>query len=188
MIQTLNDIEYDWFLWLNSFHSSIFDELMSIITYRLTWLPLYAFLIYFLFKTYGKSFWQNLIFIILSVGLSDRITSVFIKPYFQRLRPCHDTMIQKVVHIVGDCGGEFGFASSHAANSFALFMCFYLLNGYSKLNFFLLFWAIIVSYSRIYIGVHFPTDIIVGASVGMLISVLIYQFKNSIKPISLKLK
>ena len=102
------------------------------------------------------------------------------KPFFHRFRPCHDPAIQNLVHVVGDCGGQFGFASSHASNSFALVMAIYLLaklNNWSlKLPAFLLFWAIIVSYSRIYVGVHFPTDIVVGAIVGIMITLFTYIF------------
>jgi undecaprenyl-diphosphatase len=102
------------------------------------------------------------------------------KPFFQRLRPCHDPVIQHIVHVVGDCGGQFGFASSHAANCFALAMAFYLLFSTKKLSFFLFLWAIIVSYSRIYVGVHFPSDLIVGALVGVMITILLWILINLI--------
>ncbi|WP_394991349.1 phosphatase PAP2 family protein [Emticicia sp.] len=181
MIETIKYAEYEWFLWLNSIHSPTWDVIMFWVTYRFTWIPLYAYLVYYLFIKFRASFWQNLFFITLSVGLSDKITSGFMKPFFQRLRPCHDPAIQNMVHIVGNCGGEFGFASSHAANSFALAMSFYLLNGNKKLLFFLFLWAIIVSYSRIYVGVHFLTDILAGALVGILITTILFIFKINLK-------
>jgi undecaprenyl-diphosphatase len=180
MIETIKYTEYEWFLWLNSFHTPTFDVVMFWVTYRFTWLPLYFYLIYLLYKKFGKIFWQNLLFVALSAGLSDRITSGLMKPYFQRFRPCHDPAIQYIVHVVGDCGGQYGFASSHAANCFALATAFYLLNGNAKLTFFLFIWAIIVSYSRIYVGVHFPTDLLAGALVGILVSIVLFALKNKI--------
>lgn len=185
MIETIKYAEYECFLWLNSFHSTTLDVVMFWATYRFTWLPLYVYLIYFLFVNFRPKFWQNLLFVALSVGLADRFTSGFMKPYFQRFRPCHDPLIQHLVNVVGDCGGQFGFASSHAANCFALATTFYLLNGNRNLTFFLFLWAIIVSYSRIYVGVHFPTDLLVGALVGILISIILYIFINKIKPLKL---
>ncbi|WP_435355077.1 phosphatase PAP2 family protein [Emticicia sp. SJ17W-69] len=180
MIETIKYAEYEWFLWLNSFHSPTFDVIMFWVTYRFTWLPLYVYVIYYIYIKFRTTFWQNLIFIAFSVGLSDRFTSGFMKPYFQRFRPCHDPLIQQMVHVVGDCGGQFGFASSHAANCFALAASFYLLNRGGKLTIFLFIWAIIVSYSRIYVGVHFPTDLIVGAIIGVLISMMLFILKNSL--------
>lgn len=180
MVETIKYAEYEWFLWLNSFHSPTWDVVMLWVTHRFTWLPLYGYLIYYLFKNFRLNFWQNLLFITFSVGLSDRITSGLMKPYFQRFRPCHDPVIQPIVHVLGNCGGQYGFASSHAANCFALAMAFYLLNGSKKLSFFLFIWAIIVSYSRIYVGVHFPTDLLAGALVGTFITFLLFVFKTKI--------
>lgn len=180
MIETIRYAEYEWFLWLNSFHSPLWDTIMFWVTYRFTWLPLYLYIIYFLFKNIRFDFVRSLLFVLISVGLADRITSGLMKPYFQRFRPCHDPVIQHIIHVVGNCGGQYGFVSSHASNSFALVMAMFILfKNYkieSNLPLFLLFWAIIVSYSRIYVGVHFPTDIIVGGLIGGLIPIAIYLF------------
>jgi undecaprenyl-diphosphatase len=175
-------------LGLNSHHSPFWDGVMLVITHRLTWIPLYIIIIAYVFiekksevfnsKTGLKPIqvkFLRLIYIIVSVGLADRFTSGFMKPYFERLRPCHDPSISNVLHLLGNCGGQFGFASSHASNSFALALCFYLL--YRKTNQFtgiLFIWAALVSYSRVYVGVHYPTDILMGATVGMLISIAIF--------------
>lgn len=180
MIETIRYAEYEWFLWLNSFHSPLWDTIMFWVTYRFTWIPLYLYIIYFLFKNIRFDFVRSLLFVLISVGLADRITSGLMKPYFQRFRPCHDPVIQHIIHVVGNCGGQYGFVSSHASNSFALVMAMFILfKNYkieSNLPLFLLFWAIIVSYSRIYVGVHFPTDIIVGGLIGGLIPIAIYLF------------
>ncbi|MFY7912181.1 MAG: phosphatase PAP2 family protein [Emticicia sp.] len=178
MIDSIKYAEYEWFLWLNSFHSPLWDTIMFWVTYRFTWIPLYLFIIYFLYKNISQNFVRNLLFVLISVGLADRITSGLMKPFFQRLRPCHDPLIQHIVHVVGNCGGQFGFVSSHASNSFALVAALIILvKNYkidSKIHLFLFFWAIIVSYSRVYVGVHFPTDIVIGGLIGFLIPFIIY--------------
>lgn len=175
MIETIRYAEYEWFLWLNSFHSPLWDTIMYWVTHRFTWIPLYIFIIYYIFRFIKINAWYKLGFILISVGLSDRITSGLMKPYFLRFRPCHDPSIENLVHVVGGCGGQYGFASSHAANSFAFALAFLLINNKAnKWKYFLFLWAIFVSYSRIYVGVHYPTDLIVGAIVGMLITLIIY--------------
>lgn len=175
MVETIRYAEYEWFLWLNSFHTPFWDTIMYWVTHRFTWIPLYLVLIYYIFAFIRSKAWYKLAFILISVGLADRITSGFMKPYFQRFRPCHDPTIENLVHVVGGCGGQYGFASSHAANSFALVMAFALISGKdTKWKYFLFLWAILVSYSRIYVGVHYPTDLLTGALVGILITLSIY--------------
>lgn len=194
MLETIKYTEYEWFLWLNSLHTPLMDKVMYAITHRYTFIPLYIFLIYLVFRVVKNQPFQKLAYILLSVGLADRVTSGLMKPYFQRLRPCHDPAISNLVHTVTDCGGQFGFVSSHAANTFALAFCYYLLfKGLMKLNIaikfiiiFLFIWAIIVSYSRIYIGVHYPTDVIVGGLVGSLISIFLFILLNKLTKNQLK--
>lgn len=186
MIETIKYAEYEWFLWLNSYHSPFWDTVMFWVTYRFTWVPLYLFIIYFLFKNIRQDFVISLLFVLISVGLADRITSGLMKPYFQRLRPCHDPMIQHIVHLVGNCGGQYGFASSHASNCFALVAALFILfkthKVETKMLLFLSIWAIIVSYSRIYVGVHFPTDILFGGLIGFLIAFALYPIITLFKP------
>lgn len=186
MIETIRYAEYEWFLWLNSFHSPFWDTIMFWVTYRFTWIPLYLYIIYFLYKNIRFDFVRSLLFVLISVGLADRFTSGFMKPYFQRFRPCHDPLIEHIVHVVGNCGGQYGFVSSHASNCFALVAALFILFKTHKIEtkmiLFLSIWAIIVSYSRIYVGVHFPTDILVGGLIGCLIPFALYplitRFKN----------
>lgn len=144
------------------------------------WIPLYAIIIFYLFRTFGLKGGISFIgLIVLAVGMSDFITSGIMKPYFQRLRPCHDILSEMT--LVGNCGGKYGFASSHAANSFALFFSIYRIFGKKHFwTYLILAWAIIVSYSRIYLGVHFPLDVFFGGIIGISLSTFIFKLNNSI--------
>jgi undecaprenyl-diphosphatase len=178
-LEQIKHWEYEFFLWLNSHHNLFWDWAMYWTSHRFTWIPLYLVLIGFIVWVEKRNSWKNIIFLILAVGLSDRFTSGLMKPYFERFRPCHNPEIMNLLHLVGDCGGLYGFASSHAANSFALAMGFWL--SYRSRNnyiFSLFIWAAFVAYSRVYNGVHYPTDIAIGALVGILISLILYNLKR----------
>ena len=108
--------------------------------------------------------------------MGDRISVMAFKDVFQRFRPCHNPDIANLVHLVDGCGGKFGFVSSHAANSFALalFTGLLLRKHYKYILPIMLFWAALVSYSRIYVGVHYPGDILGGAILGTVIGIFVY--------------
>ncbi|AWV97616.1 phosphatase PAP2 family protein [Arcticibacterium luteifluviistationis] len=167
------------FIFLNGIHHPNLDGFMAIITARNTWIPFYLLLIFYIGRRFPVK--QAIIFVvylIASVGLADFITSGLMKPFFERPRPCHNEALAGFVHLIGGhCGGKFGFASSHAANSFALFGgLFFIFRERKVFVKVLLLWAILVSYSRIYVGVHYPGDILVGALIGFLISFTLYTF------------
>ncbi len=120
LLKTLHEWDVDLFLFLNSFHNSFLDTVMFHASERLTWVPLYAFLFYYLVKEYGKRSILMILMVIILILLADQI-SVLIKNHFVRLRPCHEILLKGWVHLVKDkCGGTYGFVSSHAANTFAL--------------------------------------------------------------------
>jgi len=120
--------------------------------------------------------------LIVVIWMTDQFTSGFMKPYFERLRPCHDPRWQDILLNYSGCGGLYGFASSHAANTFALAGFLHKVGGSRIPEFRWLFlWAAIVSYSRIYLGVHYPLDILVGAIVGILISWLVFWITTKVK-------
>lgn len=178
MIEFLEQIDHQLFLLINGAHAPFWDKVMYLISNKYTWIPLYLFLIALIFIKNKKKGIIIVLGIILAIGLSDFISVHFFKEVFQRYRPCHNLELKSFVHIVnGHCGGTFGFVSSHASNSMVIA---FLTGIFLKKNFkyaliSLLIWAFIVSYSRIYLGVHYPFDIVGGWLVGLSISILCYK-------------
>ena len=176
MLDKLVSLDTQSFLWLNSHHSPFWDKIMWFISGKVEWLPLYLILIGYIIYRYR---WQSIAIIaavILAITLTDQLAVKAFKEVFERLRPGHNPEIQHLVHIVNDYrGGSYGFVSNHAANSFALAMFLSFLFSNKNFSIVIFTWAILVSYSRIYIGVHYPGDIVGGALLGMLIGWSIYQ-------------
>ena len=169
LIEIAKSWDTDLFLLLNGFHNAFWDTVMYWASEKYFWVPFYALLLVFIgVKLNWKTLLVILPLIALSILLSDQ-GSVLLKNFFQRYRPCHNLMIQDIVHTLnGKFGGHYGFVSSHAANTFALAMFVGMLFR-KKLKWMLvlmLFWAGFVSYSRIYTGVHYPADIVAGALLG----------------------
>ncbi len=145
---------------------------MWYISDKKTWIPLYILIIFFIIKNKKKQAFLIICFIILTILIADQ-SSVFLKNFFERLRPCHEISIKDIVHTVNNkCGGKFSFVSSHASNVFA-FATFISLFFHKRLiSYGIFFWAFIVSYSRIYLGVHYFFDIIFGILLGIFIGFL----------------
>lgn len=166
-------LDREAFLILNGLHQSWLDQPMYLLSERLIWVPLYALLIYLLYKKYQRGTWIIIIGMIVMITLTDQITSSLIKPFFERLRPSRDPTLEGMVHIVNDYrGGLYGFASSHAANTFGMATYVFMMMRERKSLVVLFFWATLVSFTRIYLGVHYPSDILVGAIVGALCGIV----------------
>jgi len=166
MLDSLIQLDTKLFLALNGAHSPFWDSIMLFASGKLTWLPLYLLIIYLIAREHRwKTLWW-LLAIALVVTLADQISVQAFKNVFQRLRPCHNPDLSEFIHLVGRCGGKYGFISSHAANTFgvAVFLSFLFSRKWVTAG--LLIWAAFVSYSRIYLGVHYPGDVLVGAIVG----------------------
>lgn len=165
----LVEVDKKAFLFLNDLNASWLDQPMMLMSNTLLWIPLYALLLFLIVRQYGKLSWIIVLGIILTIVLSDQITSSVMKPYFERLRPSRDPTLGDIVHVVdGYRGGLYGFASSHAANTFGVATFIFLLLRKNHPGLFVLFfWALLVSYTRIYLGVHYPGDILAGALVGI---------------------
>ena len=179
MTETLDHIiriDQDLFLWLNGHHNHFWNVVMKVVTNKLTWLPLYLLLLYGIISQFKSKATGYILCIIAVVILSDQIASTLFKPYFMRPRPCRDPMIAHLVHLVNGCGGPYGFVSSHSATAFGIAL---IVNLLPTKNIFavkwLFVWALIYSYSRIYVGVHYPLDVVAGACLGMLAAVLVWM-------------
>lgn len=169
MIEFLVHWDEQLFIFLNSHHWSWFDPIVNQSTKTITWVPLFGFLIFKIYKSDPQNSWWVFGGVALTILLADQTTSGLMKPYFERLRPCHDPRWEGLIHNYGRCGGLYGFASSHAANTFGLtaFLNFKM-KGKLKGFGWLFLYAFFVSYTRIYLGVHYPLDLVVGALVGIL--------------------
>jgi len=179
-LQKLLELDQELLLYFNGFHAPWLDPIMMLLTKTIFWIPLYLLLVYLIIK-YKK--WDT-IYILLGVALSilltDQITSGFMKPYFARLRPSQEPGLQGILHIVNNYkGGLYGFASSHAANTFGVAMFIFLVfRGRYHWMSVIFLWAALMSYTRIYLGVHYPGDVMVGAVIGLVCGWLGFLFAN----------
>jgi undecaprenyl-diphosphatase len=148
--------------------NSVFDFLCPIIRNKTTWIPLYLILAYKFYKAYPKQVVWILIGALLSILLTDQISSSLIKPLIHRLRPCNNPAVSARL-ILDHCGGGFSFVSSHAANHFGLAVFFLFFMRNIKAKFFYLFWAAAISFSQVYVGVHYPADVLGGAMLGIVV-------------------
>ncbi len=165
----------DLFQLINQAHQPWLDQPMVIISGKLTWIPLYAFLIYLLYKEYKSQVWKTILYLISTVIFADQVSSSIFKPLFQRLRPCHVEAFQSWIHLPDGCGGLYGFCSSHSANAFAVAIGFFLVTKNKPIGSLLLVWATLIAYSRIYLGAHYPLDVFLGAIVGGIGAFTLFQ-------------
>lgn len=183
MIDYLANIDTELFLFLNGLHTSWLDPIMTFISGKITWAPFYIVLLYLVIKNYKKQSILLIIGIVLLIFCADQVASGIFKPIFERPRPCHNEAIKDLVYLpTGHCGGAYGFISSHACNTFALatYLTLLLKKYYKNIAWIMFAWATLVAYSRIYMGVHYPGDVIVGAAVGTLIGFILGKIAEMI--------
>lgn len=183
MIDFLTRIDTELFLFLNGLHVYWLDPVMTFISGKITWAPFYIVLLFLVIKNYKKQSIIIIIGIILLIVCSDQVSSGIFKPIFERPRPCHNEAIKDLVYLPnGHCGGAYGFISSHSCNTFALaaFLTLILKKYYKKIAYVMFIWATLVAYSRIYMGVHYPGDVIAGAAVGAIIGIIIAKIADKI--------
>jgi undecaprenyl-diphosphatase len=174
MLESIISFDKELFFLINQANHPFVDHIMYWVSNKFIWIPLYLALAVIIVKKYNYK--SLLIFGALAVLILfvDQTTSTLMKPFFGRLRPCHDPLISDFVHLVSNCGGKYSFVSGHAANSFAvaIFLWLYFDRSYLVP---LIIWASVIAYSRIYLGVHYPFDILAGAVFGSISGWLVFK-------------
>lgn len=177
----LNNFFQNLWAWINQVDTFLFLQINTVYTnsfldtvypwYREgnAWIPLYLFMIIFAIQNFPKKAFAWILFVVITLILTDQISSSWVKPFFQRPRPCSDPLIMSQVRLLLDhCSGGFSFTSSHATNHFGFAVFLYMTMGpiIGKWKYALLVWAASISYGQIYVGVHYPLDILCGAILG----------------------
>ncbi len=172
----LEQLDQQLFLFLNSLNSPLWDKVMYTISGKIIWFPLYLAILIWIGYKYKRKFPVILLFIIIAVTFTDQVSVQAFKNVFHRLRPCHEPSLEGMVHLFnGECGGLYGFVSSHAVNAFnvALISVMFIRKRWYTIS--IILWAAIIGYSRIYLGVHYPGDVICGSLVGAMIGWSVYK-------------
>ncbi len=174
----LRDIDRQLFFWINDgWSNSFLDAIMPYWRDKWTWVPLYALILGWLIWRYKKQSWRYILLLAVTVALTDLVSSSVIKPWIGRLRPCNTPELAEQIRVLIHCGPGKSFTSSHATNHFGLAVMVGLLWG--KENRWLwplaLFWAATIAIGQVYVGVHYPFDILGGALLGSSIAFIVYR-------------
>lgn len=174
MLERINELDRQLFLYFNNLGNSSWDTFWLLVTDKWTAIPLYVFLLYLIFRKFGvKGALISAVLITLLITTTDQLGNVF-KDFFERPRPCRQEGVMEYARFVAERCGRFGYFSAHASNSMgvAIFIGVILKKYYRTLLFFLIGWSLLVSYSRVYLGVHYPGDILTGMLVGAIFGYL----------------
>lgn len=178
MIDILQGWDHQLFHFINyTCSNAFFDAVLPVLRNKYTWIPVYVFIISYLVVNYGKKSYYALLFLIVTAALCDNISSQLIKKNVERLRPCRNELIVEK-HTLVRCGSGYSFTSSHATNHFGISVFLLLLfRRFRKrwLSPILLTWAALVSISQVYVGVHFPLDILCGSILGAMIAFICFR-------------
>lgn len=185
MIESLQQFDVELFLKIHrGLANPFFDWLLPLMRNRFFWAPLYLFIIIFSFIEYKKKGWYIIGILLVTFALGDLVSSRVIKPAVARIRPCNEiTLANDIIHRV-PCGSGYSFPSAHATNHFAIavFLIFVFYHRWKPILPIGLFWAFIISFSQIYVGVHYPIDTMAGAILGTLIGLLTSKIYKKLQP------
>lgn len=179
-MEKLAELDRELFLYLNNLGTERWDWLWIAISDKWMAIPLYALLLYLIFRKFGwKPTIITMVVVTLLITATDQLANLF-KHGFERPRPCRQEGVMEYARYVAERCGRYGYFSAHAANStgVAVFLSLLFKRHYPKLVIFLIFWAIVVSYSRIYLGVHYPGDVITGMIIGMFFGYLFHHLRK----------
>ena len=181
-MEQLIEFDKELFLLLNNLGNPVWDDFWNILTNKWSSIPLYAVLIYLLYKSLGlKGAIISIILVAGMITITDQLANVF-KDAFQRPRPCRQEGVMEFARFIAERCGRYGYFSAHAASSAALaiYMGLMLKPFYSKIFPILIIWAAMVAYSRIYVGVHYPGDILTGMLLGVIVGWIFYKLQQSL--------
>ena len=174
-----------WYYLNTRWHNPAMDWVMPFFRNQWFWAPLYFFLFLFMPSRFGKSGWLWCLVFFASFVLSDQVSATLLKPVFNRIRPCNDPYFASIVHIIVPCGSGLSFPSSHASNHFsmAVFSAVTLSRSVKWIWAVAIGWALLVAYSQVYVGVHFPLDVICGGLLGSVIGYCMGKLFNKFTPL-----
>lgn len=178
MISFFTHIDHLLFQFINqTIANPFFDLVCPVLRDARTWIPLYILLGIYLVKVYRKETWIYVFYILIAFSLADSVSYQILKPFFERLRPCHDPIMHARV-LLDNCGGQWGFPSNHAANHMSIALSIVLCGIFKTkwANAAWIIWALLIGFSQVYVGVHYPGDIAGGLLFGCMIAVFNYKF------------
>ncbi|MFM1794296.1 MAG: hypothetical protein RL642_681 [Bacteroidota bacterium] len=181
LLQQLLHIDYQALLFINRVIAHpVLDQVALFMREAIFHAPLYLFILIYVVQLYGKKGWWWFLGAVSLIALSDLVSSHLIKDYFDRPRPCRDPfLVHQLRFLAKYCGGNGSFTSSHAVNHFAFASyAFFTLGKLSSWFKYLFLWAAIIAYSQVYVGVHFPSDVLVGGLLGMLFGWIAARLAN----------
>ena len=185
MLETISEIDLYLFHAINAGTDiPVITDLLIIVRNKLFWIPFYIFILTYILTNYGNKKWLVILFLTVTVTMTDTMSSQLIKKNTQRVRPCNTEEVNAVSRV--HCGHGYSFPSSHASNHFGIAVFLFLLFPWLSYRSLIFVWAGIISYAQVYVGVHYPTDVIAGALLGITLGYISFRIFDSLAQILFK--